>query len=466
MEENSHEQDKSLEERHDSHPPQEEANAELTEQQNKTQKEENQKYEYKGNLSLDEDEKELSNQQYKYSSHEYDGERNLASGFISEILSSVGFKISQVVKEEHILIDNNKNFDMKKFNPPRKSVLDTEKHIPITNDNNDVNEQKSITSNQVKSESTFKEEPAMQNNNHVNKSQSTIKEEKIDSIPEQNLSREVLNQSNIKESNTSILDKHSSPKQDLDSTSKVEKEEDRNSLKEEEEQSVHNSSPTKKSIKTFDKEELKKIEDEINDNENNNYDVNFDEILSNETDREKERSKLEKINNTMPPEDLKLKSNSTVSKQSLKDNKITITKANNNMKNISKDGKSYALNKKVKISNDSIKLVNKALESKVQENRKESKEDISPKYKTSHPSVNSKMNFFKVKMSETAGPISQNKETPFKITNKTGHLYKQENKKSSEKPNKPFSNYGMRKKNENFALEDKKKKVYYFNPRM
>lgn len=343
----------------------------------------------------------------KLSDHELNAMHALSENFVFDIFNDIEKKLSKIVKDEHIINKEN----VKYF---KKSQLE--------NDNSPINE----NIDEIKTSE---------------KQYSEIGNEDIENLPGQ----KELGKENI--------------------------------------ENIPYENSLKKSNKNYDTEELKKIEDEINDNENN-YEVNFDEILSNENEKESNQKSLKvnqedvtksfnSINDTHQTNQIN-KDNNQISKSNFSSKlsqpvkQISITKQP--LKKIENEEiKSYSSKanndvnieqKKIVLSNENIKLVNKALENKVKENRVENKLDVSPKFKTSNKT---KTNFFSIKMNETPNVHSESKESFYKSFNKTGYLYKKENKKSSDKIVKPNSNYVIRNKTENMTLEDMKKKVIFFN---
>jgi hypothetical protein len=415
-------------------------------------------------------------------SPEYEAQRKIANNFIFEIFNSADTKFSQKVQDEHIINTFNNNTNTKVFNT-RLSKLES-KMPPVDMILNPIEKKMDLKQNSVLSS-----------------------EEKVNNISRQLTQKSAQSKHSTKE-NKEIFDKNINNRSKIDNNFA----ENASQLKKEE-QVLAKGGSAKKSIKTFDKEELKKIEDEINDD--SNFQVNLEEIVSNEKDEGKEEinnehilrtdkeeskqnnkndnhedqiisnkvketniienhgKKIEKSNNTETKKLDKIKelNNNSIQKENLFEKSSTkdfknapreerLLKKKQTDKNLDKK-----TNLKIAISNDNIKLVNKALENKVHENKSNDKIElnISPKFKSAISHNKSKMNFFNVKMSETpVQPVlsMDPKDTSYKVMNKTGYLYKKENIKTSEKLLiKPYSNYGSKVKSENFSLEDTKNKV-------
>ncbi len=178
--------------------------------------------------------------------------------------------------------------------------------------------------------------------------------------------------------------------------------------------SLENKNKDEKQLKKdYDKNDLKKLEDSINDNENNNYDV-LDEIFSNEIakEREEEQKNIE-VSIKKQPDSLK--------KVYIGSNDFKIKNVHTNKSQVSNYKKEEVISNKV--SAKKLKILNK---NKIQDERlvKESIEKSKSPGKT-------KPNFFNIK---NQYDFQQNDiVTPLQKFNQTGQLYKKENKKSTDK---------------------------------
>jgi hypothetical protein len=205
--------------------------------------------------------------------------------------------------------------------------------------------------------------------------------------------------------------------------------------------------------KDYDKEDLKKLEDSINDDANNNYDVNFDDYFGNEIAKEKDAVKNQNqeiiqpaVINEIPSKSVEVKHKKvekvekveTIKKSTLEISKTKPVVARNQVlaNNLKKEDSMPTQSNNNTTSGNKIvmKKISILSNDKGMSRTQDFKEQVDLNTPKTSP-MKSKISFYSLKTKDQHNPMNLKEESisPYSKFNKTGYLYLKENKLSLEK---------------------------------
>ncbi len=455
--------------------------------------EESEKFEltYKklGNLQIEEDEKEISSEPNKNSQFN-ESNKTISNMFIMDILGKQ--KDQKVyVSEYHIPTEVHQEIQIKE---PVKEIKNKEPVKEISKKESIKEMSKKEPVKEIKNKEPVKEISKKESVKEIQKNQpekienkSKPSEQPTKTItPKINKAEPVDNKEQQKIENTIVVSKNTAAeKLKISENSVVEKRED--TVEDEEIKnyitSLENNKVTQaqvkedKSKKDYDKDDLKKLEDSINDDANNNYDVNFDDYFGNEIAKEKESEKNPNQEIIIQSSVIKqIPSNDVGVKYEKIDAKKKQSLETSQNKPLAKNQVLYINTKKEDLMQSSSqthstagnKIVMKKINIIANEKSMSRTQDFKDKLDLNTPKTSpmkSKISFYSLKTKDQPNPMSLKEESisPYSKFNKTGYLYLKENKRSQEKNlklkllNKNPSN--LQESSKNQVDELKKKQV-------